>query len=128
MTKRVKTSEGQIDRVLFPVPTDLVEEILKHAKCGKCNFEYGDYTNRRCRGCNKLVCDECEVYWSKCTGKITDCVEDIMWGPNSYRMVHTDCIYMSGYKWCYSCMKQNRNDQLVCPKCKKAPTFLLPPL
>ena len=126
MAKRVKRTEGQSTRVLFPVPIEIVEEILKYAKCDKCNFDHGDYTNRQCRGCKKLICNECDVYWSKCTGKVTECLEDPFSGYNAFRIIEKDCIYMSGNKWCYDCVRSNRKQQLICPKCKKIPSFVLP--
>lgn len=113
-------------RTMFPIPTELVRELIdKFASCDKCNFETGDYTNRRCTGCKILICKDCDVYWSKCTGKVNRCEEDFMWGENSYRIFEDDCIYMSGNKWCYNCVKKNRDEDRVCPKCHKRPGFTL---
>lgn len=113
-----------VKKILFPIPKDIVIELIeKFSSCNSCNFETGDYVNRKCRSCGKLICTDCDVFWSKCKGTRNVCE---MTGLNSYRIVEEECTYMSGNKWCYQCVKKNKSDNRVCPRCHVQPSFILP--
>jgi hypothetical protein len=92
----------------FSVPTDIIN-ILIEICSGECQCTDGDNWKRKCYGCKKLVCTNCELFWMKCTGE---------WGGSI-------CNYLSGNKYCYRCVKAWRKASTACHLCCKKPVFFL---
>jgi hypothetical protein len=99
----------QTQTVAFPVPTDIINQLIEICS-GECQCaDGGGNWNRKCYGCKKLVCNNCEMFWMKCTGE---------WNGSI-------CIHLSGNKYCYGCVKEWRKAGTMCHFCCKKPTFFL---
>lgn len=109
MAKRIRNEEvNPSNRQLFPVPIDIVNTLIEYCS-GECQCPDAPFlTTRRCFGCKKMVCNNCEIYWMKC--------------PN---FSNNNCIYLSGNRYCYGCVRAWRTEGTVCPMCTKKPVFFL---
>ena len=95
-------------RRLFPVPVDIINKLIEQCS-GECQCELPvAVPNRKCHGCKKIVCNNCEMYWMKCP----------QYG-NEF------CIHLSGNRYCYGCVRTWRKEGTECIVCEQRPTFFL---